>query len=41
MVKIAVDAFGADKRTVAPVFADGIDFVETSYKTVRGMLEVK
>ena len=40
-IDVSEDAFGADKLTVAPVFADGIDFVETSYKTVRGMLEVK
>ena len=40
-IDVSEDAFGADKLTVAPVFADGIDFVETSYKTVRGKLEVK
>ena len=40
-IDVAEDAFGADKLTVAPVFEDGIDFVETTYKTVRGMLEVK
>ena len=40
-IDVSEDAFGADKLTVAPVFVDGIDFVETSYKTVRGMLEVK
>ena len=40
-IDVSEDAFGADKLTVAPVFANGIDFVETSYKTVRGKLEVK
>lgn len=40
-IDVSEDAFGADKLIVAPVFADGIDFVETSYKTVRGKLEVK
>ena len=40
-IDVDEDAFGANKLTVAPVFADGIDYVNCSYKTVRGALKTE